>query len=303
MRRLPERLAQLAERQAGLITISQLQDHGVDGRTAQRRVDLGIWQAISPRVFATHPHSLTRHGQLWAASLHFEKLGLTGSAALELAGLPTPSEPRIDLIGPRGGRPAPFDGCVVHTARDGIVFEESEPLRTKWPLAVVHACGWAVSRRQAVFYITWAVQHRLVTLEELTLEAGTKPTSVVHRHALNAIRLVDVGVHSIHEFDFLLECRKRSLPEPIRQRHRRDSRGRSRYTDFEFMTRNRSVVVEVDGLGHLDTDVQLDDQWRANELVLQGSVVLRVPGLALRVDPEPFFEQLSRALDQLRNAA
>ena len=303
MRRLPESLHQLAELQAGLVTISQLHDHRMDGRTAQRRVDLGIWQAVSPRVFAVHPHAISRHARLWAASLHFDKLGLTGSAALELVGLPTPHEPRIDLIGPRGGRPMPFSGCVVHTARDGIEFEESAPRRTKWPLAVVHACGWAVSRRQAIFYVTWAVQHRLVTLQDLNAELSTKPTSIIHRHAAKHIRLVDEGVHSINEFDFLQECRKRLLPEPIRQRQRRDSRGRNRYTDFEFTANGRTIVVEIDGLGHLDTEVHLDDQWRANELVLQGSVVLRVPGLALRLDPDPFFEQLAQALNQLRNAA
>ena len=101
------------------------------------------------------------------------------------------------------------------------------------------------------------------------------------------------------ESDFAQECRRRGLPEPARQQQRRDSHGRVRYTDAEFRLYGRVLVVEIDGLGHLAADVYLNDQWRANELLMQGAPVLRIPALALRVDPEPFFEQLQRALHRI----
>lgn len=107
---------------------------------------------------------------------------------------------------------------------------------------------------------------------------------------------VDPGVHSIHEYDFARECVRRGLPRPVRQMERIDSRGQRRYTDVEFRVGARTVVVEVDGLGHLEASVFVDDQWRSNELALQDAKVLRIPGLALRTDPEPFFAQLRRAL-------
>lgn len=303
MRRIPDPLLALAASQHGLLTISQLGDHGFDGRTALRRVDAGLWQRISTRVFSTQPHPLTRPALLWAASLHFEGLGLTGSSALEISGMPTPTPARIDLVGPRGGRPAPLRNSRIHTCRDGVEFEIDQPMRTRIPLALVHATAWAASKRQAIFFVTWTLQRRLATIEQFEAEARSKPQSGLHRRAVKIALAVDEGIHSIHEFDFLRECRRRMLPEPTRQRERKDSRGRKRYTDFEFQAKGRNVVVEVDGLGHLDADVQLDDQWRANELALQGSTVLRIPGLALRLDPDPFFAQLQRAIDQLRNAA
>ena len=101
------------------------------------------------------------------------------------------------------------------------------------------------------------------------------------------------------EFDFAKECRLRGFPTPIRQRQRTDSEGRARFTDVEFLVNGRTLVVEIDGRGHLATEVLIDDQWRANELLMQGAPVLRIPAVALRIDPDRFFDQLARALQML----
>ncbi len=111
------------------------------------------------------------------------------------------------------------------------------------------------------------------------------------------------GTHSVHELDFARGCRARGLPEPVRQRKRLDSEGRRRYTDAEFNVAGRTLVVEIDGLQHLDRAVRMDDDWRGNELVIQGTPVLRVSTLALRVEPDRVYAQLQRALQQLRRAA
>jgi very-short-patch-repair endonuclease len=58
------------------------------------------------------------------------------------------------------------------------------------------------------------------------------------------------------------------------------------------MIRNRQLVVEIDGMGHLMAEVLIDDGWRANELLIQGTPVLRISSLALKLNPDPFFEQL-----------
>lgn len=283
--------------------MQQLLDHGVDPRIADRRRRAGLWHRISANVYATQPHPIDRRATLIAASLHYPHLALTGTAALELAGLPAPQSQRIDLIGPRGGRQEPFPHCVVHTSRDGVTFGQRQPDAVSSTLATVHAIAWAHTRRQAVFYATWSMQRGLATVEGLRTEIAVKPNSSIFKAAAGVIALLDEGVHSIHEFNFLTECRRRGLPEPIRQRQRTDSRGRTRYTDFEFGVRGAVIVVEIDGLGHLETEVHLDDQWRANELTLQGAQVLRIPALALRLDADPFFEQLQRALLALRQRA
>ena len=116
--------------------------------------------------------------------------------------------------------------------------------------------------------------------------------------ASRALEIVEPGVHSMHELDFARECRKRGLPRPIRQVPHTDSQGHNRYTDVEFHIGGKVIVVEIDGLGHLDNEVREDDEWRENELSLQGATVLRVSGYVLRQNPGPFFDQLTRAFAQ-----
>ncbi len=193
-------------------------------------------------------------------------------------------------------------GCVVHGDVKGVE-AMGDPMCVAPATAALQALRWAVSIRQGVFHAIWTIQRGLATLEELQMLAREMPKSPGTAQMRKGLAVIDPGVQSMHEFDFARECVKRRLPEPRRQVKRVDSKGRSRYTDVEFRVNGRTLVVEIDGLGHLATEVLVDDQWRANELLLQGAPVLRVPGFALRIDPDPFFEQLGRALAQLSRAA
>lgn len=257
---------------------------------------------MTVRVVAVHAQPLSRLAQLWAASLHFQPCALAGSSALEILGLPMPNDGRIHVIGPRQGRVPPMTSCVLHTA---VCHETAaqNPDCVGVATAVLQALRWATSDAQAIFHATWAIQRGLVRMEDLQALARdikTSPGSERMRRRLNYLR---PGVDSLGEHYFDVECRKRGLPEPVRQRVRLDSNGCSRYMDAEFRVAGRSLVVEVDGLHHLQTNVHHDDQWRANEVALQGVPVLRVPVTALRMDPDPFFEQLGRGLSLLRAGA
>ena len=105
------------------------------------------------------------------------------------------------------------------------------------------------------------------------------------------------------EHDFAAECRARGLPEPVRQRARRDANGNVRYTDVEFVVNGESLVVEIDGMHHLEASTWVDDQLRANEISLQDARVLRIPAIALRLAADVFFDQIARGLALLRAAA
>jgi very-short-patch-repair endonuclease len=302
MRRLPEALIDIRQTQSGLLTHAQLMRFGFRRREIDCRIACGDWQRVTERVISTSPPPVDRMTKLWAASLHFEGCGLAGASALEILGMPTPHDGRIHVIGPPTGRQPPMSNVIVHT-NVGFALGPGLPARVSIDLAVVQALRWATSDRQAVFHATWAIQKRFIGLEQLEAlgrDMPKSPGSAVMRHRL---RLLDPGIHSMPEFDFARQCRLRGLPEPQRQRQRLDSRGRHRYTDAEFVIAGQRLVVEIDGYAHLETEVHLDDQWRANEIVLQGAPVLRLPALALRLDPDAFFTQLRRALDQLRRAA
>lgn len=296
MQALPDVLRRLARQQSGALRCSQLDAYGFRSRDVTRRIDAGLWQRATSRVIVVHSGNVDRRAWLWIASLHHERVGLTGAAALELEGMPPARTGRIDLLGPRGSRQSPFPGCVLTTVPDPVFAPGPGPLRTPAALSVAYAMAHAASARQAVFHVVWPLQRRIVTIKQVRAAISRQPQSATMAAARRTLDLVDPGVQSMHEYDFARECRRRGLPAPVRQTPRRDGRGGRRYTDAEFHVRGKVLVVEIDGSGHLDPDVWLDDQWRANEFTMQGNQVLRIPGLALRTDPEPFFDQIRRAL-------
>lgn len=302
MKRLTAELINLAQLQCGLLTSRQLAVAGFQRRELELRIGRGEWQRVSERVIATHNQPLTRSARLWAASLHYERCALAGSSVLELLGLPMPVNGVVHLIGPRAGFRSPMARCVIHTSTT-LAVEQHDPDRVGLAMAVMQALRWAISDDQAVFHATWALQRRLVRIEdlqELSINAKSSPGS---ERMNRRLRHLAPGIDSLGEYYFAVECAKRGLPEPLRQRVRLDSRGIRRFMDAEFRQNGRSLVVEVDGAHHLDPDVHQLDQWRANEVALQGAPVLRVSVVTLKVNPEPFFDQLRRGLDALRRIA
>jgi very-short-patch-repair endonuclease len=136
-------------------------------------------------------------------------------------------------------------------------------------------------------------QQRLAHPDQLQRELDRSPR-VRHREAmLGALADLRVGATSTNEADFLQECRRRGLPTPRMQR-RRLANGRVRRTDAELtLADGRCVIVEIDGVGHLEADTWHADISRHNDLaVATGAIVLRVTGWEVRHDPDPFFDLL-----------
>ena len=105
------------------------------------------------------------------------------------------------------------------------------------------------------------------------------------------------GAQALSEIDFARLCRRHGLPEPRRQSVRVDAAGRRRYLDAEWVRADgRRVVAEVDGAVHLVPRRYWDDMERANELVLDGRLVLRFAAFAVRAYPRTVATQLRRAL-------
>lgn len=164
--------------------------------------------------------------------------------------------------------------------------------------AVVDASSWARSDRQATFIVISALQSGAASLKDV--RAHLIDRTKVKRRSLLFQVLDDVGLgsESVGELDFLRLCRRFGLPEPRRQVARTDSKGRTRFVDAEFISlQGRIVMVEVDGVGHMDPTQWLADIDRHNELAVRsGALVLRVSTWQLRNDPVPFFERLRAVL-------
>ena len=295
-------LAHLIEQQHGLVNIRQLAQAGLRGDHVTRRVNSGHWTRVTSAVVRISVPRADRLSELWTAALHYDGAVLAGSSALEISGLPAPRDGVIHLIGTRTGRVAPLPRCIMHT-QVRIDDADVTPDRAAVLPATVQVLKWARTDAQAAFQAIWPIQQRLVTLEDLQTRVRELPAGRGSIAARRRIALIVPGAHSVRELEFANGCRERGLPEPIRQRVRQDSDGRPRYTDAEFTVAGRSIIVEIDGMQHLDVSVRLDDDWRQNEFTLQGTPTLRISTLALRVDPDRVYAQLRRALQQMRAAA
>ena len=116
----------------------------------------------------------------------------------------------------------------------------------------------------------------------------------------HAVADISSGAQALSEIDFARICRRFRLPEPVRQSVRVEPSGRRRYLDAEWaLSDGRRVVAEVDGAVHLLPRRYWDDMDRSNELVIDGSTVLRFATYALRAHPERVADQLRRALRPL----
>ena len=103
------------------------------------------------------------------------------------------------------------------------------------------------------------VQQRLTTPH--ALEVWLDRLAPLRRSRELRALLVDVsgGAHSMAEVDLRRACRTYGVQPPRSQRTRTDRRGRTRYTDAEWLLPDgRVLVLEVDGAFH-------DDVMQASE--------------------------------------
>ena len=157
-------------------------------------------------------------------------------------------------------------------------------------LAVVQAGGWARTPREAMFVVLSSLQQEVTKPKRLRQELLGRPQAARRALLLELVDEYSSGVSSLNEHEFAQICRKHGLPQPIRQCRRKDSKGRDRYIDAEFQAHDgRIIMVEIDGMQHLDPENWTEDIERQNSLVLRtGGLVLRVSTFMLRHSPESF---------------
>jgi len=285
--------------QRGLIADWQSADVGLSRRTLLRSTAQG-WEQHGMRVFSDRagdltPAQLRMMGVLEAGP----KAMLTGCSALIESGW-TGNSADVDVLVPRtsrGLRRCRLPWLRLHY-REVLPCASGLPARAPAATAIIDACSWARSAREALLIVTSSAQQGLCTPDriqrELLLRARTP-----HRRWMNeALAALLDGAHSTNEADFLRECRRRGLPKPRMQTRRVDAQGGRRRTDAEFLLPDgRLVIVEIDGVGHLSTETWQADITRHNGLTIStGALILRVTGWELRNDPAPFFDLLAPVL-------
>ncbi|MEK8226059.1 hypothetical protein NKG05_08230 [Oerskovia sp. M15] len=122
----------------------------------------------------------------------------------------------------------------------------------------------------------------------------------VRFHRLLRASIADIrgGADALSEIDFGKLCREHGFPEPRRQVRRQDGRGRWRFLDTEWdLPGGGRLVVEIDGIGHMEATRWYDDLLRDAELVPNDrTVTIRLPASAARIEPLRVVRILERYL-------
>lgn len=270
------------------------------------RLCSGRWQRPCRGVLVTHSGGISEREWLWIAVLGAgPQAVLGGLTAARLDGLTGFDERATHLLLPacRQVRTS-LPGVVVHRSRvlgPDDVHPALLPPRTRLARSLLDAAAWSGSGNGARAVLAAGVQQRLVRADQLTLALERFPR--LPRRALIAATLTDIagGAEALSELDFARLARRYGLPAPDRQVMRRDGDGRRRWLDAYWAEAH--LVVEVDGLWHMEATAWWADMRRDNDLTISGLRVLRFPAFAVRDQPEVVAAQIRAALSRARGVA
>ena len=229
--------------------------------------------------------------QVWLAVLHAGGNALVGGlTALEWHGLKNWHRDDVTVLVDDELAFDPLEGVTFFRTRRALTamrdpFEEL-PLCRIEPAALLFA-GYERSSRTAQGLLAAVIQQRLATPEsmrrQLELMRPLRRAKLFRR----ALAEIEGGAHSMAELDIGRVCRQFDIPKPRRQVRRRDSSGRMRFTDCEWLLSNGvTLVLEIDGAFHMEAEHWEDDLARQRRLVTPGRVIVRCSARELRDEPE-----------------
>jgi hypothetical protein len=295
----PEWVTELHSQQCGVLTTASAVSWL--GLAAVRwRLQSGRWQRPCRGILVTHSGPLSREEMLWVAVLGARPgAALGGLTAARLDGLTGFDDGRIHVVVPESRQVrTPLPGvAVVHRSRSlgpADVHPVRRPPRTRTARSILDAASWMRTENSTRAVLAASVQQRLIRADDLVASLARRGT--LPRRALIRATIADIasGAQALSELDFCRLTRRYGLPEPDRQVLRRDSAGRARWLDACW--ERARVVVEIDGLWHMDADAWWADMRRDNELTISGYRVLRFPAFAVRDHPEVVAAQIADAL-------
>jgi hypothetical protein len=289
--------AALSAKQDQIASRSQLLAVMTEG-TLRWMISSGRWQVPHHGIVVMHSGPVSPSQQLWVDLL------CCGTGAV-LAGLTAATED--GLTGFESNRPqilVPHQRQVtdrldidVHSSTrlgSADVHPLKWPQRTKTPRSFVDAASWSSSDAEARVILAAGVQQRLVRPTDMLKIVDEVPNLRRRRVIRLALRDIGGGAHSLPELDFTQLCRTFELPLPSRQVERKDSDGRRRWLDVYWD--DFGLVVEIDGLFHMEASHWWSDMWRGNEHTVRLEAVLRYPSFAIRDEPHRVAAQVAEAL-------
>ncbi len=147
--------------------------------------------------------------------------------------------------------------------------------------------------RTALGAVAATVQQRLTTADALVHWIDRLAPLRRSRDLRALLAEVSDGAHSMAEVDLRRACRDFGVRPPRSQNRRRDSRGRTRYTDAEWLLPDgRVLVLEVDGGFHDDPQQSTSDRRRNRRLGSARLLVVQCSAWELRHEPAEVMRDL-----------
>ena len=271
------------------------------------QISSGRWQQPCRGIVVAHSGALTEEQRLWTAVLaagHGAMLaGLTAARLDGFRGFTDGevTERPVYALVPAGQRPRckiPGLRVIVHYTtmlEREAVHPLKQPPRTRIARSLVDAAAWMATDRGAMAVLAAGVQQQLARVQDLMPIVAANQRLRRRRLITDTLGDIGGGAQALSELDFTrLVVRGYQLPEPDRQRCRKDSSGRRRYLDAIW--EQQKVIVEIDGAQHLDTQQYWDDMDRDNDLKLAGYQVLRFPAWVVRYNPAHVAAKIRQAL-------
>jgi very-short-patch-repair endonuclease len=259
---------------------------GVPRWLVRRELRVGRWQRTGRQTVALHNGPLSLEARRWVAVLESgPRAALSGTTALQHDGVTALTDEAIHILLPKGTIKRRLRGVVRHESRR---WREADMVttgirRTRPAVSAVMAALWAVTERQATFFLILPVQQGLCSPAELA-----DALERVRRHRFRKalwLAVADIvdGARSIGELDVGRALARRGLPRPTRQVKRTRPDG-SVYLDLAWD--DYGLTMEIDGAQHELPWMQLADTVRDLETLAGGAEVMRIPLLAWRLDED-----------------
>lgn len=298
------RIAEVAARQRGVVSLDQLTDAGISAVAASRRAATGRVHRLHRGVYAVGHEAIGEEGRLLAAVLACGPGAmLSHLSAAALWSLREPMPQVIDVLVPcESGRK--MDGIRARRCRypDSTEITEHEGIPCTTPARTLVDAAGVSGRRSLRRMVEQAAFRRLLDVEAIdrALERAKGRRGVrMLRGLLVPWRTSDGSLphlRSLLEAVLLPALLEAGLPRPqcnVRMRVLGEP------MEIDLLWAERRVVVEADGRAAHDTEAAFhSDRRRDQLLVAAGYRVVRVTWPQLRDELAPTVDRIARALRQ-----
>ncbi|GAB3303854.1 hypothetical protein EK0264_03390 [Epidermidibacterium keratini] len=273
-------LADLFNRQHGVIARRQAMECGADENDVRRLLRRKEWVRVYSGVYVNHTGALTWHQRAWAAVLHCEPAALCRASARRAADGPgraeyddgAPIQVAIDPSRTLAQRP----GIKIYrlSGLEHRVLWNTSPPRQRPEEAVIDLASNAVRQIDAIAHLADAVAARITTAQRLRAALDDRGRVPRRRLLSQIISDIGEGTCSALEHGYLSRVeRPHGLPTAHRQL--KESLNGPLYRDVSYD--DFGVLIELDGhLYHSSTYARDADLERDLDAFTTGRVTARL---------------------------